>query len=62
MKKQDTFEKTYKKYPFAPLVVIGVRLAALIAGSTKPHKTASHREAGRNGKSRPGGGVVGQAA
>jgi len=32
MKKQDAFEATYPKYPFAPLVRLGIAIAAFLAG------------------------------
>ena len=59
MKKQDTFEKTYKKYAFAPLVASGIRLASLIIGPAKRNKPASSNS---NSKNRPAGGAIGQAA
>ena len=40
MPKQNTFEKTYKHYAFAPLVTLGIKIAAWIVGSPHPTKRA----------------------
>ena len=53
MTKQNTFEKTYKHYTFAPLVTLAIKIAAWIVGSTSSNKTGHDRSAG---------GAVGQAA
>lgn len=53
MTKQNTFEKTYKKYAFAPLVTLGIKAAARIVGPASSNKT---------GHDRPARGIVGQAA
>jgi len=38
-----TFEQTYVKYPFAPLVTLGVKLAAYFM-SRKRHNDSSHKD------------------
>ena len=53
MTKQNTFEKTYTNYTFAPLVTLGIKIAAWLVGS------ASSNKAGHDSST---GGVVGQAA
>jgi len=48
MKKTATFETIYRRYPFAPLVELGLALAAWLkspaseADKSKPHNPVGH--------------------
>ena len=57
MNKTETYETTYIRYPFAPLVKLGLALAAwLKIKANKPGKS------GRAKPSRPFTGTIGHAA
>lgn len=52
MKKEMTFEKTYTRYPFAPLVTLGLEIAAWLKRMTK--------DAGKPAKAKHAGEVTGK--
>ena len=57
MNKAETYETTYTRYPFAPLVELGLALAAWLKGKAN--------KAGNTGKAKQSGdvtGAVGHAA
>jgi hypothetical protein len=57
MNKTETYETTYTRYPFAPLVELGLALAAWLKGTAN--------KSGNSGKakqSRPFTGAIGHAA
>lgn len=51
MNKAATYEASYRSYPFAPLVELGVALAAWLK--------AKANKAGNSGKAKPSGHVTG---
>ncbi len=57
MNKTQTFETTYTRYPFAPLVELGLALAALL--KIKANKSG---HSGKAKPSRPFTGAIGHAA
>lgn len=57
MNKTESYETTYTRYPFAPLVELGLALAAWLKGTAnKPGNS------GNADKSRPVTGAIGHAA
>lgn len=57
MNKTESYETTYTRYPFAPLVELGLALAAWLKGTAnKPGNS------GNANKSRPVTGAIGHAA